>query len=368
MILAATSSVRFSRIRLRSIVALVVFAVLDLLAVLVGLAGLRAPAVEVLVEADPHDLVGREEAVVDALPEGVGVDGLAEVVDVGDVLGFLRRGGEADLGGRREVFENLAPGGIFGGAAAMALVDDDQIEEVRRELLVDVLLFLGAGDGLVEAEVDLVGLVDRAVGDLGHRLTEGLEVVGLGLVGQDVAVDQEEDAFLGAGLPQPPDDLEGGVGLAGAGGHDQQDAVLAPGDGLDGAVDGDELVVAGRLAGAVVVVVLSGDGLPVRGYSPCRAVALPRVRRAWELVEGDLACHGAAGRRCGRVPERRRRWSCRRREGRAFPRSPAPAACRRRRRGCCPWPRRRRAGYWACREDVVGSSWPRHASPSSRER
>jgi hypothetical protein len=42
----------------------------------------------------------------------------------------------------------------------MALVDDDQVEEVGRELLVDVLLFLGAGDRLIEREVDLEGLVD----------------------------------------------------------------------------------------------------------------------------------------------------------------------------------------------------------------
>ena len=252
-------------------VAVVVFAVLDDLAVLVGLALLRAPAVEVLVEADADHLVGREEAVGDALPERVGVDRVAEVFDVGNVLGFLGRGGEADLRGRGEVFQHLAPRGVIGGAAAVALVDDDQVEEVGRELLVDVLLLLGAGDGLVEAEVDLERLVDRAVGDLGHRLTERLEVVGLGLVGEDVAIDEEEDALLGARLPQPPDDLEGGVGLAGAGGHDEQDAVLAAGDGIDRAVDGDELVVAGRLAGAVVVVVLRGDGFLLRRCSPLAA-------------------------------------------------------------------------------------------------
>jgi hypothetical protein len=38
-----------------------------------------------------------------------------------------------------EVVEDLAPGGVFGGAAAVAFVDDDQVEEVGRELLVDVL-------------------------------------------------------------------------------------------------------------------------------------------------------------------------------------------------------------------------------------
>ncbi len=181
----------------------------------------------------------------------------------------------------------------------MALVDDDQVEEVGRELLVDVLLFLGAGDGLIEGEVDLEGLVDRAVRDLGHRLTERLEVVGLGLVGEDVAVDEEEDALLGARLPQPPDDLKGGVGLAGAGGHDEQDAVLAAGDGLDGAVDGDELVVARRLAGAVVVVVLRGDGFLRGGVALGRAVARPEFLGRRKLVERDFPC-----RPCRRSPVR----------------------------------------------------------------
>ena len=160
---------------MRSKSRVVVFAVLDDLAVLVGLALLRAPAVEVLVEVDAHDLVRGEEAVGDALPERVGVDRVAEVLDVGDVLRLLGRGGQADLRGGREVFEDLAPRGIVGGAAAVALVDDDQVEEVGRELLVDVLLFLGAGDRLVEAQVDLERLVDRAVRDLGHRLPNGLK-------------------------------------------------------------------------------------------------------------------------------------------------------------------------------------------------
>jgi hypothetical protein len=83
----------------------------------------------------------------------------------------------------------------------VTLVDNHEVEEIRGELLVDVLLLLGAGDSLIEAEVDLESLVHRAVGDLGHRLAEGLEVVGLGLVGEDIAVDEEQDALLGTGLP-----------------------------------------------------------------------------------------------------------------------------------------------------------------------
>ncbi len=129
----------------------------------------------------------------------------------------------------------------------MTLVHKDEIEEVRGELFVDVLLRIEAGHRLIEAEIDLERLVHRAVGDLGHSLTERLEVVGLGLVGQDVAVHQEQNAFLGAGSPQTPDDLKGGVGFARTRGHDQQDAGLAAGNGLYRAIDGDELVITGRL-------------------------------------------------------------------------------------------------------------------------
>ena len=279
------------------VIEFVVLAVFDHLAVLVGLADLGPPAVEVLVDADADDLVGGEEAVGNALAQRIGVNRLAEVVDVGDLAGLLGGGGEADLGGGVEIFEDLAPGGVNRGAAPVALVDHDQIEELGRELFVDVLFLLGAADRLVEGEVDLEGLVRGAVGDLGHGRAERLEIVVPGLVGEDVAVDQEEDAPPGAGLPQPPDDLKGGVGLAGAGGHDQEDAVLAPGDGVDGAVDGDELVVARALAGTVVVIVLGGDRLLGRGVAFGGAEPLPEFGRAGEPVQGNfpLDRRGGAG-------------------------------------------------------------------------
>jgi len=35
----------------------------------------------------------------------------------------------------------------------MTLVDHDQIEEIRRELIVYVLFFLATGDGLVQGQV-----------------------------------------------------------------------------------------------------------------------------------------------------------------------------------------------------------------------
>ena len=205
-------------------------------------------------------LYGARKPSCDALLERVGVNRLAEIMNVGDVFGFLGRGREADLGSGGEIFENLSPGGILGGAAAVALVDDDQVKKAGRELPEELLALLRPGDGLVEAQIDLVGGVDaallverrgefdlgavfaldglRARAEFGHRRAEGAEIVDHRLVDEDVAVGKEQDAFLAAGLPQAPDNLKGGVGLAGAGGHDQQDAVLALGDGFDGCVDG----------------------------------------------------------------------------------------------------------------------------------
>ena len=187
--------------------------------------------------------------------------------------------------------------------------------------------------------------------------TEGPEVVDHRLVDEHVAVGQEQDALLPAGLPQPPDDLEGGVGLAGAGRHDQQDAVLALGDGLDRRVDGVDLVVARGLAAAVVVIVLKDDLLGFRRQALPGAISRPQIagdgkRRArgsfrWQRCAGAVVEHEAVavrGKDEGDV-ERRRRIR-------------APAACRRRRCGCCPWPRSAPWECWACSRGRSRRAWP----------
>ena len=259
----------------------VVDAVLDLLALAVELTYFRAVALHVAIDVDLDHLVGREEAVANALLQGVGVYGLPEVGDVGHVFCFFRCRGEADLRGRGEVFQYLAPCRIVGGTAPVAFIDHDQIEEAGRKLPVDFLVFLWPGDRLVESEIDFKGRINEVLlveglrhvdlvaivaldgpgmfRQLGHRPAEGAEIVHHGLVDQHVAVGKEQDALLASRLPQPPDDLKCGVGFARAGGHDEQDAVLALGDGLDGGVDGVDLVIARRLAAAVVVIVLEDD-------------------------------------------------------------------------------------------------------------
>lgn len=78
----------------------------------------------------------------------------------------------------------------------MTFVNHDQIEEIRRELLVDVMLFSGACDSLIKAQIDFIRLVDGAIRDLGHRLRERLEIIRPRLVSKNVSIDKKEDAFF----------------------------------------------------------------------------------------------------------------------------------------------------------------------------
>ena len=110
------------------------------------------------------------------------------------------------------------------------------------------------------AKVDLVGLIDLPVADDVHDVAaEGGEIAVTRLGEQLVTVGEEEDAFFDTGFPEPPDDIESRVGFAGAGGHDEQDTVLAGRDRLDSPVDGVDLVVARALAGGVGIIRLLDD-------------------------------------------------------------------------------------------------------------
>ena len=61
--------------------------------------------------------------------------------------------------------------------------------------------------------------------------------------------------MLNVELSQTPDNLKSGVRLARTGGHDQKQAGPSAGNGIQGAVDSDALVIAGRvgvLAGEII--------------------------------------------------------------------------------------------------------------------
>ena len=190
-------------------------------------------------------------------------------------------------------------------------------------------LSMAVGDLHLGAVLALNGL--RTGAELRHGGTEGPKVVDHRLIDKDVAVGEVKNAFLATGLPQAPDDLKRRVGLAGAGGHDEEDAVLALGDGFDGFVDGDALVVARLLAAAVVVVVLEDDCFLRRGQALPRSIRVPELRQVTGRRPALVRFPFAPPARCGRETETRRR-SMRRRKGcRASRHTRAPAACRRRR-------------------------------------
>src|SRR5262249_18263060 len=137
-------------------------------------------------------------------------------------------------------------------------------------------------------KVDLERLVYRAVSDLRHDAAEGLEVIRLGLVHQDVAIGKEEDPLLETGLPETPDDLERDESLSRAGRHHQQDAVLPFGDRFNDAVNRFGLVITRRLSAGVRVVVLLHHGLLNWIDTLPPAVPRPQLSGRGELVEAQF--------------------------------------------------------------------------------
>ena len=243
----------------------------------------------------------REEAVVDAFLERVDVNRLAEVGVGVHVVLALGRGSEAELHRRGEVVEDVAPVALVVGAAAMALVDDDEIEEIF-----GVFPKIGSAvrsrherleDGEEQAAVlgGLALLTDVCRFDAHQRvLGEGGERV-VGLVRQNVPVGEKEDAWLArgfaaqvpAGVKEFPRDLERDEGFAGAGGKREQDALPVLRDGLHHALDGDVLIIAAGMRTALVLKRHGGEAVAPR-------VRLGEGHRP-EFVGRGIACDLALG-------------------------------------------------------------------------
>ena len=82
------------------------------------------------VDVETNDPVGSKEAILNSLLEGIGVNRVTEIVDVRDVLRFLRRRGHADLNGGAEVLQYFAPLAVFTRASPVTLIDNNEVEEV----------------------------------------------------------------------------------------------------------------------------------------------------------------------------------------------------------------------------------------------
>ena len=103
----------------------------------------------------------------------------------------------------------------------MAFVHDDKIKKIRAELLVNILLFFRPRNGLVQRKINFVGFIDLPLGYLGHGRAKGFEIVGLGLIYQNIAVGKKKDAPFCLAPPQAPDDLKSSKCFACACSHDQ---------------------------------------------------------------------------------------------------------------------------------------------------
>jgi hypothetical protein len=128
---------------------------------------------------------------------------------------------------------------------------------VERGVVFEIAGLEGLGVDLVDL-IEFEALVCLVIG-------EGADCLG----GEGAAIDEEEDAAGDAGLHEAVDLVDRGVGLAGAGGHGDEHAALAFGEGgFDGIVGGGELDDGG--------VVVAGKG----GAGRCGTMCQPDSRRA----------------------------------------------------------------------------------------
>lgn len=185
----------------------------------------------------------------------------------------------------------------------MRFVGDDQIKVSRRkELLVFVVekQRLHGGDDNLRASPVSVLLVDHRLKVGGKHSRKGL----LCLVLQLKAIHEKQDAPDIAGTEKELDDGGGGQGLASAGGHLEQEAVLAFANrGLD-TVDGLELIgpekaqlVGLDVAGALRFVCPSGLRLVVRPLGANDIILAHRVFDQTLRIGRDLLVAGDGVRR-----------------------------------------------------------------------
>ena len=242
------------------VIAVCIDTVGNLFAVDIPLPFFRPPAVADI-GGDINDFERRKEAVFNTLFETVCIDGLAEVAEIGNILCFLRRGGHADLRCRFEIVKDPAPAALLLGRTAVAFVHDDEIKEIRRKQLAEMLPVIVAHKLLIEGKIHLMRGNGRAVilGEvyLMNNFFKRGKVLLNGLIHKNVAVGQIKDLSFRAGLQQPVNDLERRIGFTGAGRHNEQKTVLPARDRVYRPVNGNALIITrgiGALAGVIWLV------------------------------------------------------------------------------------------------------------------
>ena len=109
--------------------------VINHFAVVIRLSGVGNESFDIFVKEYTDNTIRSEVAIVDALFQSVGVDGISKVVDIGNFLGFFWCCRKTYLRCGREVFQNLTPLAISFCTATVTLIHHNQIEERGAELL-----------------------------------------------------------------------------------------------------------------------------------------------------------------------------------------------------------------------------------------
>ena len=94
-------------------------------AITIKIALARTPSSSVPDADDPVYAVRREKTIFNALPQAIGVNGIAEVGVSVPVVFAQRRRRHTHLVGRSKIFEDFAPVALIPGTATMTLINDD---------------------------------------------------------------------------------------------------------------------------------------------------------------------------------------------------------------------------------------------------
>ena len=133
----------------------------------------------------------------------------------------------------------------------MALIYNDEVEEVRQKQLTEMLPIIVTHQLLIQGEIHLVGgdgipVVLRHI-DLVDDLFQRGKILPNRLIHQNVSVGQVENFSLHAAFQQAVHDLKSGICFARAGSHHQKNPLLSPYNGVHCAIDGIALIVTGRI-------------------------------------------------------------------------------------------------------------------------
>ena len=134
------------------------------------------------------DLVRGKKAIFDPLPKRISVDRVSKVgVRVPRLISEGRRR-HAELIGRLKIVEDRAPRAVVARAAAMALIDNHQVEEIGRERLEQANPPLVLGQRLIDGKIHFASEVGNSAFDLPTSITECRKDAVLWLIDKDVAI------------------------------------------------------------------------------------------------------------------------------------------------------------------------------------